>query len=172
MRVVDLGKPALDRSSARSSDRSLEVFGERIIAAGIEHQNAQILCLLQIGDQVVDPRHAPQIGLVGNLRIDRHQVIDAVVLQRMTAVVEHGDVGFARGAGKANFSVVQTCLVDIDRQDGVEADARERGRDIPGIVARIGQLWRVLIGAVADHQRHAFFRVSGDATSLSPARTQ
>ena len=113
--------------------------------------------------KVVDPRHAPQIGLVGQLGIDRHQIVDAVVLQRVTAVVEHGDVGVARGAGKANFSIIQPGLVGIDRQDGVEADARERGRDVLRIVARVGQLWRVLVGAVADHQRHAFFRVSGDA---------
>lgn len=110
--------------------------------------------MLQVVDDVVDALHAAQVGLVGQFCIDRHQVIDAVHLHGVAAVIEYGDICGARGAREADFGVVHASLVGVDGEDDIEAGALERCGDILGIVRRIGQLRRVGVGAVADDERH------------------
>jgi hypothetical protein len=43
-------------------------------------------------------------------------------------------------------------LVEVVAFGDAEAEALEDRRDIGGVVARIGELYRVLIGRIADHQ--------------------
>ena len=76
-RRIDLGEPARDAADAPGACRVSKRIGERIVAAGIEHEHAQVLGLLQIGEDIVDLREPAQIGFVGELGVDRHQVVDA-----------------------------------------------------------------------------------------------
>lgn len=52
-------------------------------------------------------------------------------------------------------------LVQIDADDGLEADAGQRSRDILGIIPRIGQVDRVFVSAVSYHERDALDGESG-----------
>ena len=151
--TFDLGKSALDRGASRRADRALQLVGQRIVAAGVEHQDAQVLGLLQILEDVVDAGGAAQIGLVGKLGIDRNQIVDPRILQRVTAVIEHRHVGIARCAGEPDGGVLHFVLVEIEADDGLEAGALQRRADIFGVMRRIGQMRCVQIGAVADHER-------------------
>jgi len=39
-------------------DSAFKLIGERVIPAGIEHEDAQIFCLRQVRDHLVHPDHA------------------------------------------------------------------------------------------------------------------
>jgi hypothetical protein len=56
-------------------------------------------------------------------------------------------------------------LVQIEADDGFEADASQRSRDILGIIPRIGQVDRVLVGAVSYHKHDALVGESGRGAS-------
>jgi hypothetical protein len=157
-RRFDPGEPASDRRGARRAGRTLQAFGQRIVATGVEHQNAQVLCLLQVVHDVIHAYEALQIRFVGEHGIDRHQVVDAVELHRVSAVVEHGDVRSACGTRKADGEILHVGLAQVHALEDLETTPLEGHRNIFGIVRRIGQLRRVGIGAIADDQRHPRFR--------------
>jgi len=85
---------------AGQADGALQCLRQRIVAAGIEHHDADGPRLLQIGDDLIDPLHATQVRLVGELGLDRHQIIDAGELHGVAAVVQQRDIGIADGARK------------------------------------------------------------------------
>ena len=89
----------------------------------IEHQDAQVLGLLQIGKYLVHPGHATQVGLVAEFGINRHEIIDARELHGMAAVIEDGDIGGTGGTGKADGGIVHAGFIEIDPQNGLEAGA-------------------------------------------------
>lgn len=63
-RTLHLGEAPRDGCAPRQADGALEFIDEQIVAARVEHQDAQVLGLLQIGKDFVDSRHAPQIRFV------------------------------------------------------------------------------------------------------------
>jgi hypothetical protein len=73
----------------------------------------------------------------------------------MAAVIEHRDIGGTRRAGKADSGVLHADLIEIGAKDDIEAAALQRCRHVFGIVRRVGQMRRMEIGAIADHQRDA-----------------
>ena len=90
--------------------------------------------MLQIVHDVVDPHEALQVGLIGERGVDRHQIVHAVVLHRVAAVIEYGDIGSARGAREADGQILHVGLAQVDALDHLEAAALERGCDVLGIV--------------------------------------
>ena len=56
---------------------------------------------------------------------------------------------------EADVGVVHAGPIEIEWRGRLEAVALEGGGDVFGIVRRIGQLRRIGIGAVTDHQRNA-----------------
>ena len=111
--------------------------------------------LLQIYKDVIDTRHAAKVGLISKLGVDRHQIVDASELHGVAAVIEQRHVGLARGASEFDGGVLHLGLVEIDADDGLEADAFQRSYHVLGIVARIGKLGGIGIGAIANDQRNA-----------------
>ena len=70
---ANLGQAMLHSRRPCQSDRALQLVGQRVVAAGIQHKNAQVLGLLKVRDDVVHPCHTAQVRLVGELGVDRHQ---------------------------------------------------------------------------------------------------
>mgnify|MGYP001015743589 CR=1 FL=1 len=64
---------------------------------------------------------ANKVGFVIELGIHRHQVIDAVMLHGMAAVVEHRHVGIGCGASEADRQLLHVGLVEIGAQDHLES---------------------------------------------------
>ncbi|MGY3119219.1 hypothetical protein ACVWXQ_003156 [Bradyrhizobium sp. S3.14.4] len=160
-RRLDFRQASSDRGGARRAGRALQGFGQRIVAAGIEHEDAQILGLLQIVHDVVDTYEALEVCFIRQHSIDRHQIVDAVVLHRMAAVVEHRDVGAAGGAREADGQVLHVGLAQVDTLEHLETAALERGCDVFGVMRRVGKLRCRDISAVADHQRDPRVRRCG-----------
>ena len=74
----------------------------------------------------------------------------------MAGIIDHGDVGIAGAVGE----VAQRALGLGRRKvtagiDDVEAGALQRLGDFRAVVNRIGQRRDILIGGIAEHQRHA-----------------
>src|SRR6516164_10662396 len=62
--AIDFRKTSSNAGASGGPDGSLQLLGERIVTAGIQHQNAQVLRRLHVSDDIVDTHHAPQVGLV------------------------------------------------------------------------------------------------------------
>ena len=95
-------------------------LGERIVAAGVEHDDAHpALDRFQRTHQVDQPqRIVVEIGRRGDLGIDRQQIVLARHLHAVTGIVDHGD-----GAGAALGDLGGEVLHDPDH-----VAARQVGR--------------------------------------------
>ncbi len=120
-RAIDFCKTSSDAGAAGDPDRAFQLLGEWVVAARIQHKDAQILGLLHVGNDIVDPNHAPQVCLVVQLGIDRHEVIHPSELQRMPGVVKHRHVGGTRGPGEFNGCLIHSGLIEIGRNDDLKA---------------------------------------------------
>ena len=153
-RRLDLGEAASDRTRGQ---RSLHGFGERIVAAGVEDDQPQLLGGLDRHQHAIQrKRLVIDVGVALQLRIDRDQIIVAVDLHAVAGVIDHRNIGVAGAVGK----VAQRTAHLVRRQivagiDDVETGVLQRGRDHRAIIDGIRQQRHVLIGRVADHQRHA-----------------
>jgi len=154
--LLDPCQAARDRHGARRIGLRQQLVRKRIVATGVEHQDAHAAGALQVGEDVVDPRHLrADIGGAGQSGIDGDEIIRAPELKAVTAVKEQRGIGSDGGVGKAAERIVHAALVEIDTLHHLEAGALQHPRHIGRVIARIGQLHRVAIGRVADHQRHA-----------------
>ena len=70
-RLFNLCQSVAERQCAGLSDRASQLFGEGVVAAGIENEDAQAFDGLQIGDDLIDADQAPEIGFVFENRVDR-----------------------------------------------------------------------------------------------------
>jgi hypothetical protein len=101
------------------------------------------------------------IRLVGELGVDRHQIIDAGELHGVTTIIKDSNIGVARHPCELDCVLIHPGLVQIEADDGFEAGAGQRSRDILGIIPRIGQVDRVFVCAVSYHKRDALVGESG-----------
>ena len=159
-RWLDLGKAAADRARRQ---RVLHVAREWIVAAGVEDHQAKLLGRLDRDqDAVQRKRLVVDVGVALELGVHRNQVVGAVDLHAMAGIIDHRDVGIAR----AVFEIAQHAPRVERRQivagdDDVEAGALERRRHHGSIIDRIRQRRHVLIGRIAEDQRHALVGQSG-----------
>src|ERR1700751_1617943 len=63
-RAIDFGKTSSHAGAAGCPDGALQLVGKRVVAARVQHKDVQILCLLHVGDDIVDPNHASQVSLI------------------------------------------------------------------------------------------------------------
>ena len=157
MRRIDLCKTAADARRTGAADGALQCFGQRIVAAGIEDKNAQVLGLLQIGDDVVDARHQPQVRLVGQLGIHRHQVIDAAELHGVAAVIKKSNVGFACGAGKSDRGLVHARAIEVEGDHGLESMRLSAAATSSASCFGLVQPFGVVVAAVSDDEGNPLF---------------
>ncbi len=133
-----------------------EVGRERVVAARVEEQDVGGRLALHCPLHEIKPHHleierrrAPQ------LRIDRDQVVGARYLQTVSGVEEHADISADERSGEiADFSL-ERGLVEIDPVEDLKAVRPQGGSHVDRIVACVGQLARMLVRRVTDHQRDA-----------------
>ncbi len=95
---LDLGEAASDRTRRQGP---LHALGKRIVAAGIEDHQPELLGGFDRHQHAVQrKRLVVDVGVAFQLRIHRNQVIGAVDLHAVAGVVDHGDIGVAGGVGK------------------------------------------------------------------------
>ena len=153
---LDLGQALPDRARR---DGSFHVLGERIVPAGVENHQPQLLGGFDRQQHAVQrKRLVIDVGVAFQLGIHRNQVIRAVHLDAVAGVIDHGDIGIARAVGK----IAQRAAGFGRRQivagiDDVEAGILQCRGDHGAVIDRVRQLRHVLIGRIAEHQRHALF---------------
>ena len=135
-----------------------------VLANGLSRQASRITSRKLLGrldrDQhaVERKRLVIDVGVAFQLRIHRNQVVGAVHLDAVAGVIDHGDIGIARAVGE----VAQRAAGLGRRQvvagiDDVEAGVLQRRRDHRAVVDRVRKRRHVLVGGIAEHQRHALF---------------
>ena len=136
---------------------------ERIVAAGVEHDDAHPACNgVQRAHQVdQSQRIAVEIVRRRDLGIDRKQIVLALDLHAVTGIVDHGDgAGAALGdlGGKVLHDPDHVFACQVGRWRHLEAGRVQELRHRLRVVAGIGELRRGLVVRIADHQRDALVR--------------
>ena len=151
---LDLGKTLPDRARR---DGALHGPGKRIVAAGVENHQPQLLGRLDRDQDAVEREaFVIDVGVAFQPRIDGNQVVRAVHLDTVAGVIDHRDIGIARAVGE----VAQRATGLGRRQvaagiDDIEAGVFQRRRDPGAVVNGIGQRCDIPVGGIAEHQRHA-----------------
>ena len=151
---LDLGEALPDRARGH---RPLHGLGKRIVAAGVEDDQPQLLGGLDRDQHAVQrERLVIDVGVAFQLGIDRDQIIGAVHLDAVAGVIDHGDIGIAGAVGEIAQRAPRLGRRQIVAGiDDIEAGILQRRGDRGAVIDRIGQRRDVLIGGIADHQRHA-----------------
>ena len=153
---LDLGKALPDRARG---ERALHALGKGIVAAGIEDHEPQLLGGLDREQHAVQrKRLVIDVGVAFEPGVHRDQIIGAVDLHAVAGIIDHGDIGIAGHVGK----IAQRAAGLGGRQivagiDHVEAGVLQRRRDHGAVIDRVRKRCGILVGGIADHQRHALF---------------
>ena len=153
----DAGETAAHRARARAHG-ARQVLGQRIVPAGIEEHQVGLGAALHLLQHQID-RHGLEVEIALGVEtgIDRGDVVLPRHLQAMAGIEEQRHVGAAQGLLERADGLLGGGPVEVASLDDLEAETSQRHRHAAGIVGRIGELHRVLIGRVADHQRDALF---------------
>ncbi len=149
----DLGKAAPDGTQRH---RAAHGLGERIVAAGIEDDESQLLRRLDREHHALQrERLVVHVIVALELGVHRNQIIGAVDLDAVAGVIDHGDVGIGRAVGEIaqHPSRLQRAEI-VPRHHHVEAGLLEGVGHQACVVRGIGEPRHVLIGGIAEHQRH------------------
>ncbi len=150
--VVDLDPAQPARHRARAC---LPGLPERIVAAGIEHDDP-LLRARQCAQHLVEvDRLEAEVVIAGEAGIDRQQPVPAVRLDPVPGEIDEGDLGPLRLLPEAAERRAHLGDGGIVHRHDFEAGLAQRIAHQPRIAQRIGELAGGGIGAVADHQRDA-----------------
>ncbi len=133
---------------------------KRIVPAGVEDHQPKLLCRFDRQQHAVErQRFIVNVGVALEFGVDRNQIIATVHLDAVTGVIDHGNVGVARSVGEIAQHAAGLCRRKIMAGiDHVKPGVLQGRRDGGAIVDRVGKPRHVLIGRIADHQRHALVR--------------
>ena len=167
---LDPGEAAADRALA---DRALHLVDEGIVAAGVEKDEAE-------AGRTVDRGHHPgegdglvlDIGVALERGVDRDEIIDAVDLDAVAGIVDHGDLGAARLVLEIAERPAQVVGGQVVEMGDIEADVGEGLGHVGGVIDRVGENPDRDVVAVADDQRdaHALGRCIGPGMRTEEAR--
>jgi len=141
----------------------LEVLREDLNLCGTKH-GCELgecgACAVLLDGQPVLSCLVLGVEVVGELGVDRNEIVDAADLDAVTGIVHHGDVRIAGGLGEVADRALEVDDAEIllgghDVEPGLLEHLGDRGRVIHRIVEPDG----VLIAGIADHQRDTAFRV-------------
>ena len=157
---LDLGEPLPNRAGRVGLDHGLD---EWIVAAGVKDHQPKLVRAFDSQQHLLERnRLVGYVTVVGELGIDRHQIVDPVELHAVTRIVHDRPVGAIGGGCEALERLVKLVARQVELQGhGREADPLQGGGKFIGIVLGIGQPTLVHIVAVADHQRHPRLGSSG-----------
>ena len=127
--------------------RAREVACQRIVAAGVEQHNAGLglpFHLLEDERQ----RQAFEIGIAftGEPRVDRHEIVLPPDRHAMARIEEQGKVGAGQLDAELADHPLHGSLVEVMAFKNLEAQPPQRRGHVGGIVLRVLQFRRILIG--------------------------
>ena len=154
------------REPAAAGNRAGAGALERIVAAGIEHQNggAHLAVLQPLDDAVGEDRGvAHQLFLAFGRRrhVGRQQEILAGDFKAVAGIEEERGVAGLDRLVEREQRLAERLPVLVLRHHHGEAELLERIAHGAGVVDRLLQLGHVPVVVVADHQRDALFRMRG-----------
>ena len=167
------------REPAAAGDRARARALERIVAAGIEHQDrgAHLLVLQPLDDAVGEHRGvAHQLFLAFGRRrhVGRQQEILAGDLKAVAGIEEERGVAGLDRLVEGEQRLAERLPVLVLRHHHGEAELLERIAHGAGVVDRLLQLRHVLVVVVADHERDALLglRGRGEAAAMQRRKAQ
>ena len=159
--VSTCARPRLDRAGARA-EPARQVRRQRIVAAGVEENDVGPRVGLHAAQHQIEIDGAEiEIGLGLDLGVDRHEIVLAGDLQSVAGVEQQRHVGVRQLFAEAPHRRAHALIIEVEPADHLEAQSLQRRRHVGGVVGRVLQLRRVLVGGVADHQRHALVGQGG-----------
>ena len=157
--VVHARETVADQPGTDRAQDPAQLLCERIVAAGVDDHEAELLRLRDLAHHEVERQGlVEQVALALEGGIDRQQVILAGDLDAVAGVEDDRRVGPFGLEAEVPERVLHAELIEIGLEVDLEVGVTQRVRDRGRIVARVGQLVSVLIGRVADHQRHPLGR--------------
>ena len=146
--------------ATRAGARALE----RIVAAGIEHQDrgAHLLVLQPLDDAVGEHRgvaHQFFLALARRRHIGRQQEILAGDFKAVAGIEEERGIAGLHRVVERQQGLAESLPGLVLRHHHGKAELLERVAHGAGVVDRLLQLGHVLVIVVADHQRDALFRL-------------
>ena len=163
---LDLGKPPADRARR---DRPLHAFCKRVVPAGIEDHQPQLLRRLDRNQHTVQRQRLVQNIRIGlKRRVDRDEIVGAIQLDAVPGIIDNRNIRIPALVAEVAQRLAQ--LADGQVQfglDGIEACRLEHRGNRRRIVRGIAELGHVPVGRIADHQRHALLGKRGLASQQS-----
>ena len=154
------------REPAAAGDRAGACPLERIVAAGIEHQDggAHLLVLQPLDDAVGQNggvAHQFFLALGRGRHVGRQQEILARDFKAVAGIEEERGIAGLDRLVERQQRFAERLAVLVLRHHHRKAELLEGIAHGAGVVDRLLQFWNVLVVIVADHQRDALFRVRG-----------
>ena len=158
------------REAAAAGDRAGALAFERIVAAGIEHQDrgAHALVLHALDDAVGEDRgvaHQFFLPLGRRRHVGRQQEILAGDLEAMAGIEEERGVAVPDRLVERQQRLAERGPGLVLRDHHGKAELLQRIAHGAGVVDRLLQFRDVLVVVVADDQRDALFRLRGRGKS-------
>ena len=128
---------------------------KRVVAAGIEHDELQLLRSVDRRHHLIQ-RHGfeQHVAVGGEFGVHRNQIIDAVHLDAVTRIIHHRPVRSVGCGGEAAQRLDHLVARHVDRQRHiVKADGAQCRRHFLRVAARIFQNGNRSVGGIADDQR-------------------
>ena len=143
---LDLGEAVADRARGH---RALHGLGKRIVAAGVENDEPQLLGRLDRDQHAVErERLVIDVGVALELGIHRDQIVGAVDLDAVAGIIDHGDIGIAGAVGEVAQRAPRLGRREILAGiDDIETGILQRRGDPRRVIDGIGERRDVLVGA-------------------------
>ncbi len=156
LRCLHLRKPARRRAQAPSA--------ERIVTAGVENDEIEPRARpFHLAQHEIGVEHLEiDIGLLGRVGADRHEVIRTAHLHAVSGIVEQTDIRPLQLRPETLHRAIETRLVEIELRTTADQREAERAQGLRhqlGVVGWIFEPRHMLVGGVADDERHALFRM-------------
>ena len=153
-RGLDARQAAADRAR-----RAPHRLGERIVAAGIEHDESQPFGRLDRAQDAIErDRLVLDVEVACKPRVDRDQIVGPVDLDAVARIEQQRHIGVARGLGEIAERLAHRRNAEIAAhihagKTGHLEQERNRGR----VIGRITEHACVLVIRIADDKRDALF---------------
>src|SRR5262249_7017044 len=130
-----------------------EALRKRIIAARVQNQNSHSARLRQREQDVVNARQfVVDAVLIFQSGIDGHQIIEALILNAVTGVINKRRIGFLSEAPKVRHRLFQRALVDVFYRDDLETNFFQSDGHVVGVIDGIRKTGGMLIGGIANDE--------------------
>ena len=155
------GKAAPDAGGTGAPHGAGEAAGQRIVATGVDENETGLRGAFHLRQHVVQFDHAKlQIRLIFQFSVNWHQIVLPADLQPVPGIKEQPHIGVTQLAGKLHDSLLEFATLQIGPAQHLKTQPLEDDGQGPGVVFRVGQGRRMLIGRIANDQRNPLLRTS------------